>query len=387
MTESNTTLPNPFFELLPKLSNYLIGVTILCYGAGFAITNIYLGSMGIVTFDILRSRYILAGLLFLFFLGAIIYLTGGLIQTLRKNLQKSPFKVIWEVVWFSLTNIGLLYFVIPAIGILAGTTGSQNYSPPQLTQPEIPWSDWFTHAPLSAFYSTNRMSLAGIITLALIVAVFIIINPKNKEGERKNRRQVLAEIYKKIVENKWKTTTTLITAYFLLYLLNLSGSLVSFYLAGKLPTTPKATFTFPNGWAQLFNAITIIYIFIALYLTFIALFPPSTTDDTDDVVTPKSFTSIYVIALGIITIVPLYVSRVYPVLPQQIGGGQLIKVQVLVSENTLEPQFSNPDVNTYLIDRTPSTSFFMLQKNDKSEYKILEIQNELIQSVIYVHSP
>lgn len=387
MTESNSTTSNPLLDILPKLSNYLFGITLLCYGAGFAITNIYLGSMGIVTFDILRSRYILAGLLFFFFLGSIIFLTNGLIQTLRKNYQKPPFKVIWEVIWFSLTSIGLLYFVIPAIGIFAGTTGSQNYSPPQLTQPEIPWSIWLEQAPLSILHSTNRLSLAGILTLVLFVLIFVVINPKGKEGKREARLKILANMFKAISENKWKIITTLITAYILLYLLNLSSSLFSFYLAGKLPTTPRTSFTFPNGWAQLFNSITIIYILIALYLTFIALFPPSITEDSNEELTPNFFTPIYVIALGIITIVPLYVSRVYPVLPQQIGGGQLIKVQVVVSDYALESQFSNSDTNTYLIDRTSSSYFFMLQKKDVSEYKIMEIKNELVHSVIYDHFP
>ena len=79
--------------------------------------------------------------------------------------------------------------------------------------------------------------------------------------------------------------------------------------------------------------------------------------------------------------------RVYPVLPQQIGGGQLIKVEIVISDNTIEPQFNNPQINTYLIDRTSATSFFMLQKNDESEYKIIEIKNDIIQSITYALSP
>lgn len=386
MAEEKTFTSHPFFELLPKLSNYLIGITILCYGAGFAITNLYLGSMGIVTFDILRSRYILAGILFLFFLGAIIYLVNGLIKILRRNLQKSPFTIIKEVVWFSLKNISLLYFVIPAIGLFAGTTGSQNYSPPQLSQPEIPWSDWLAQAPLSALRSTGTLFLAGVITFVLLFAAFVIINPKDKDGKRRTRRQFLKEVSQKTKENKWKILSTLLVAFFIIYLLNLSSSLLSFYLSGKISTAPKKTFTFPNGWAQLFNAITIIYAFIALYLTSIALFPP-TTDDDDNPSESTSYASIYVIALGIIMIVPIYVFRVYSVLPQQIGGGQLIKVEVVISDTTLEPLFSDANTETYLIDRTSNTSFFMFQNINEAEYKILEVKNDLIQGITYAHSP
>lgn len=386
MTESKTPSQHPFFELLPKLSNYLIGVTILCYGAGFAITNLYLGSMGIVSFDILRTRYILAGLMFLFYVGAIIYLTSSLIQTLRKNLQKSQFTVIKEVAWSSMMNIAVLYFAVPAIGILAGTTGSQKYSPPQLTQPEIPWLDWLSQAPLTALRNTGTLSAIAIFSVLLVVAVFILINPKDKDGNRRTRRQILKEAYQKMKETKGKIFIPLLGAFALFYLLNLSSSLLSFYVSGKLSTASKTTFTFPNGWTQLFNSIVIIYLFVAVYLTFIALYPPSTSDNESSTMSNSS-ASIYLIALSIIIIVPVYILRVYPALPQQIGGGQLIKVHIAISDNSIEPKFSNPEINTYLIDRTSNTSFFMLQKNDETEYKIVEIQNGIIQSIVYAQSP
>ena len=62
------------FEFLTKLGNYLVGITLICYIFGFIITNLYLGTLGIVNLDMLRTRYILVGLLFMVFFSAIAFL-------------------------------------------------------------------------------------------------------------------------------------------------------------------------------------------------------------------------------------------------------------------------------------------------------------------------
>ncbi len=105
VTPTETSLTR-YSEFLTKLGNYTIAIALLCYLTGFAITNMYLGSLGIVNLDILRARYILAGLLFLFFLGVIGYLVYGLIHTLRTTRYMTAVNVISRVVWFSAFNIG-----------------------------------------------------------------------------------------------------------------------------------------------------------------------------------------------------------------------------------------------------------------------------------------
>lgn len=388
MTKSDTPTSHKLLELLPKLSNYLIGITIICYGAGFAITNLYLGSMGIVTFDILRSRYILAGLLFLFFLGAIAYLVFGLFQTLRKHHQQPRIKIIGKVLWFSYFNLGVLYFMIPAIGLFAGSYGSQSYNVPQPTQPNILWSDWLNQAPLSILRSTALLFLFLLVVIGIFIAALIIINPKNKDGKRTPRRQILKEAFQKIKESKGEFFGSFLGLFIFLYLLNILSSAISFFLAGKVSMTTKLTISLPSNWALFFNTIAIIYALIAVYLTFVVLYNSSSTVSSDDDTVLSSTSSlIYFVSAFIVLVVPLYAIRVYPALPQQIGGGQLLKVQVILSDKTIEPQFEDQNIATYLIDRTSNTSFFVLQNTSQSEYKIIEIQNDAIQSIIYTHFP
>jgi hypothetical protein len=59
----------------------------------------------------------------------------------------------------------------------------------------------------------------------------------------------------------------------------------------------------------------------------------------------------------------------------------------VISDKSIEPQFGDPNIETYLIDKTTNTSFFMLQNTSSTDFKIVEIQNGLIQSVTYAHSP
>jgi len=388
MEEANISTSHKLLKLVPKLSNYMIGFTILCYGTGFAITNLYLGSMGIVTFDLLRTRYILAGLLFLFFLSAIGYLVIGLYQTLRKNYQLPRLKIIGKVLWFSLLNLSLLRFIIPAIGLFAGSYGAQSYYIPQTTQPDIHWSDWLNQEPLKILRSTADIFLIMLGVVILFISIFIIINPKDNSGKRMPRRQIIREISRKIKASKWDILGSLIGMFVYIYLLFLLINLISFFLTGNGSTNTKLTMSLPSDWVLFFNTIAIIYSFIAVYLTFKVLFHNSSeASSNDDTVFIGSSSIIYLIAIIIILVVPLYAIKVYPALPQQIGGGHLIRVEVLLSDFTIDPQFKSQTIETYLIDRTSKTSFFLLQNTSQLEYKIIEIQNGDILSITYAHSP
>jgi len=376
---------NPLLDFLSKIGNYLIGVAIVCYGVGFAITNLYLGSMGIITFDLLKARYIIAGLLFTFFLGVIIYLVIGLIQTLRKNRDKPRLKIIMEILWYSLINIGLLYFVIQAVSLFSGSTGSHVNEAPNPIHPIIPWADWFAEKPLMILRSTIILFGIMIFLMFLVITIFMIINPKDKDGIRKTRKQNFSELYKDLKEIKGKEFFPLIGIFILIYLFNLSASLVSFYLSGKVSSVLIIGSTLPNGWTQFFIAIVLIYALIGIYLTLLTLYPSTTTSVDTALSTTSSY--IYWVSLCIVIIVPLYAFRVYPALPLQIGGGQLQKVQVVISDMLIEPKFININTETFLIDKTTNTSFFMLKNTRNTDFKIVEIQNELIQSIIYADSP
>lgn len=227
-----------------------------------------------------------------------------------------------------------------------------------------------------------------LAVVILFIAIIMIINPKDNSGNRMPRRQIIGEITRKIKISRWEIFGSLIGMFVLVYLFLLLGNLISFFLAGKASPNTILTMSLPSDWVLFFNTVAIIYSLIAVYLTLIVLFHTSSeASSNDDTIFVRTSSILYFIALIIILVVPLYAIKVYPALPQQIGGGHLIRVQILLSDFTIEPQFESQTISTYLIDRTSRTSFFLLQNTTQLEYKILEIQNEDILSITYAHSP
>ena len=83
--------------------DYLLGLTLLTYISGFLITNFFLGSLGVVHFDLLRVKYIISGILYLFFLASILFPTFGLRYVLRENSDRSWMYLIFRACIYTLT--------------------------------------------------------------------------------------------------------------------------------------------------------------------------------------------------------------------------------------------------------------------------------------------
>jgi len=84
---------------------------------------------------------------------------------------------------------------------------------------------------------------------------------------------------------------------------------------------------------------------------------------------------------------PLYANGIYPNLPQQVGGGQVVKVELIVSDDETKSLMLNPENEIYLIDRTTNNTLFLLVDKSTDKYKVVEIPNASIKSTIYKTSP
>ena len=325
MSNSPSSISQRLSAFLPKISHLLIGFSALCYvTSGFAITNLYLSSLGIVSFDLLKPRYIIAGLLFIFFITAIIYLLYSLIRTLRLNSNKTRIVLLFKAFWSSTQSIVLLFLVTIAVGIFSGNMIPQDYIIPQEKQTEIPWSTWFSAAPLSVLHTTCRLLLLAILSAFLIFLIVILINPKDKEGKKTPRKQIFIDIHKKIKELKIKDLGSFAIYFVLFYLFNLSTSLLSFFLSGKLALTTFPSLKLTNGWSQFINAIIIIYSFIAIWLTIIFLYPPGPSE-SDETIHPKFSSWIYLAAICIIIIVQYTLIKYIQHYHNKLAGGNSSK--------------------------------------------------------------
>lgn len=382
MNNSSNADSKPFYiRMFPSLSNYVVGITLVCYLAGFAITNAYLGSLGIVNLDLLRARYVLTGLLFLLFLGAITYLIYGLVQTLRKHQEKPPLRLVWEVIWHSFQNICILSVAIPAISILAGSLSNPPVGVPGVS-PVLPWSDWFATRPASILKNTVVMYGITLFAAIIIFAVVIAVNPKDKHGVRTPRRHMLAKALGKMKQEKLQLLGYLLGGFAIVLAANLILSLLTFIRQGKVSIVPTST-PLSEGWSRYLGTAIVIYALVAVYLTQLVVFHPSSESEQEDNPTARVSRWIYFVALAVGIIVPVYAFGVYPNLPQQIGGGRVIRVEVITSSEELKPFFADSRIETYLIDHAPRTSLFLLVNKDSQDYRVVEVASSLIQSITY----
>lgn len=104
---------------LPKIVEQLVAVSALAYVAGFLISDLYLGSIGVTAHDLLRARYIFTGLLFLFYallVAAPVYAVYHLSRMFRWGstreqvlLYASTFAAMWLAV-FAVQDAVLIVF-------------------------------------------------------------------------------------------------------------------------------------------------------------------------------------------------------------------------------------------------------------------------------------
>lgn len=391
---------NNITKFLQNSSNYLLSATIIFYISGFAITNLYLGSLGVVNLDILRSRYILTGILFVVFAGAILYLLFGLQKIIKENVEKSQIDTLKKGLSFSFENLIIIYVAVPVIAIFAGSANRITPILPQ-TNPEIDWLQWLTTEPIENFPPSVLVFLALIVFIALffllIITIVLIINPKDKEGIRSSRREKLKSLFSTLTNdiNYKKIFGYLLTAFLVLYSVFLLSSVMKLLRTGEITSNITTESYFQTGWSRFFIAIVIVYTFIAILL----LIMSSTTrqpaskesgnneKETGNNIVSRYFSWFLVFIPTVVTIISVYAFGVYPYLPQQIGGGRLIPIEVSSISDDINATFIIQTNDVYLIDRAPSNSLFLVVDQKTDKYKIVEVPNDLIEFIVFQEIP
>lgn len=127
-----------------ELNRHVLSLAALCYAVGFVITNLYLGSFGVVNFDILRVRYILAGMLFALFMAIIIGPVYGLVHVLRSQEDSSVAITLSTVFFFTANRYAVILIGVLAIGAFASTRSNPTLEFSRSTK-GLDWSHWFSN--------------------------------------------------------------------------------------------------------------------------------------------------------------------------------------------------------------------------------------------------
>ena len=185
-----------------------------------------------------------------------------------------------------------------------------------------------------------------------------------------------------------------IVTFLVIYAVISLSSILQLLRSGEVTSKIIERIIFSSRLVEIFIAIVIVYAFIASLILMLSLSRNLTSKDNEnknekvskDIVS-NNFMWIYVFAPLIATGVSVYAFGVYPYLPQQIGGGRLIPVSVTSSSEDLDVVFTAQTNETYLIDRAPNNSLFLIVDQPTEKYKILEVSNDLIGSIVFYESP
>lgn len=376
----------PITEKLLDVSRLSVVITVLFYVVGFLISNLYLGSFGVISFTILRARYISTGILYGVFVAIIILPLYELMEVFIKNSQKSLPTLILLLVGQSFYRYSSIFFIVFAFSIFA-PTDSPNPIPLQKGFILGNFSDVIIESFEDFKWFIARMIPVMLFILGILYSIYLttlIINPKNSDGTRMTRKKRLRQHVQEVLSIKSLKIilNAVIAAIVLLAVLAFIPKFIQ-YLGGTEFST------FPNGmdlvWVRFVGIAVMIYCLIAIFII-VQNFPRLRGEEVSDA--PDSSTSqldkIYqwvgrLVWIIIIT-VPVFTFNLYGSIPQQLGGGQPIKVQVLIADsNTTLPV--DKMKQTYLLDRT-NESIILLLDNSK-EVQVIEIPNSKLAAILY----
>lgn len=385
---SDTNVPTFSFmkELLAKIANYLLVAASLCYLSGFAITNIYIGSLGIANVDILRSRYILSGLLFLGFVGGIAFLVYGFYKTLLEFSDHPRRYILKMAIRRSVFSIFVLCVVISTIGVFAGSRSTPTVSHP-MPQLSTVLLNWIQTSLLPFVLVTGGLLVLTVIvpalqSLALTVITFLA---KTRAATEKMTRPSPTKYF----WSSWVTISRSASQYTIFLAIACFVPLLLNSLISGGANTPYDSLPFlPSGpWWRYFFGMVLTFILIAIFVTYLRFF--NTKASPRPSANPLNRIGSFVALAALLTfiVVPAYAMGIYPALPQQIGGGNPIKVTITTSNADLKQQFADPNIDTYLVDRTSSSTLLVLASKSTKTEVALEAANDQVETITYLRTP
>jgi hypothetical protein len=280
-----------------KLTEQILIVVGVCYGSGFLITNLHLIVYGIVSGELLRTRYIATGILFLGFLSIVSIALYGFFSLLsdyraqRRNAKKSDLFFYS----FGITFGGL--FLAGALELLTGTTLRPPVSVPYLLQPSYWW-----------------LGLASTMLLLLILMGGGFLISSLWQLLRRSAPQLSWQTRLRNTFTPFASST---------FISLLAGIIALPYLL--------------DSWLRYFATAIAIYLVVVLWNTrSYFLFPLVNLEKLNTTFPPPDPTQehwLSILTMRLITPVVLpillllvYIRFVFPDLPQELGGGGMEQV-------------------------------------------------------------
>ncbi len=384
---------NPVITILSKAYKYLIIVGAICYLLGFVIENIYLGSLHAANFDVLRVRYILIGFMFCFFLTVIflpLFDYFKYVRTAPRSFSNMLFHIFRNAFYLLLS----LMLINTVYRILAGPYSSLPLGIPFASSIES-IDKWFSEA--FGIVLINSLIFYGklflFITLLVdVIAFFAYLFFPKVTGERLTFGQRMKFLFTLIKQKILRAHIFVIIAIGLFALLGVLNSFIVFLGTNKIVTDISFPSLFTNAETVFLRfALGSVSIYLIINLFLLAsiipreinpkIFPTNNNNDLMKNVSAWIYAAVFLISI----LIPAYSFGIYPLLPQQVGGGSLVPIDLFMNNAKTEKFLSVQNCSLYLLDKTSTSSLvFCSNQIDINEYFIIEIPNSEILSTIYL---
>jgi hypothetical protein len=280
------------------------------------------------------------------------------------------------------------------ITVLEVLTGPEDTLPLGVTEinPVQPLTLWISNIfPHILMLWLKNALFFGLFTTGLLASIFgfFIVFIHEVDGIRLKRTEYIKIVAKRIKGSKRKIFLDLLVILVILFVfLPLITSLIIFVTSNKIDNA------LPNG-VSLFNlvkpayfrfvlAIVICYFYISVIL--LALVYIGKGDKTKSNEKPRSMHLAmgysYFAVIIFVLLIPIYSCGVYPLIPQQVGGGRPVSVTIIMNEN--ESNYNQiSQCSQHLLDRTSTSLLVLCSKINGEDYVVQEIEMDQVRSIIF----
>jgi hypothetical protein len=344
-------------DRLKKLTEHVLGITVLFYVLGFLVSTVYLCSLGVVWFDAIKPRYIVIGLLFGFFIMTFLLPLNVLRKHFIQGEIAKNFFVLLGVSFITLVVLSCLVFFIEGslrTGVRADILARQ----------PVGFDKAFTIEP-QHFRSAIPM-FYGIVLL-LILAITVVASIVFRNDREKLMSFLRAEI---------PFIVALISYAILIEVLEVYRKLGPKNLAED------------NGWNLFIITSLMTYVVGALFLFWSGVHKPKTPDPKAPPEAPTpvldwsmSWVRLIWLSTYVSPILPVYATVVYPRIVQGIGGGAPVMVQ-LASADDQERPWTDKD-STYILERNDKDTLLLIKSAADGRIRIVEVESNKLGTIEY----
>lgn len=357
-----------------KPSELIVLVPLLLYLIGFVITNLYLGTLGIVNLDLFRVKYVLVGTLFIVYYGVLIVMLQGAFDIIYKIIGVKE-KFI-KLLWYSVQIYGLPYLLVLLLKSISGVT-----VPPTIFLPK-------QNVPNNSLNIVPHIKDSELISFFVMVIVLVALIAYLRAPIKKdeNKKSIFAATLVFIKELLFFVFASSLFIFSALYIKNYLIKLINEFSV-NVPERPALS------WENLVSLHSSLYLLIIMFMFVVVSLihkqlvqvdgASEAKDLSVDSFIPQKGLNTFIVGIVFVLALTLYTLAVYPGLPQQVGGGAVIPVSVVTSSHALEAEFSVCLNNIFLVERSSSNTIFLVLDNALNKISFVELNNSEITAIYY----